>query len=193
MHVYNIHRREIAADARTVGCLIDGLATADDQLWPSTDWPAMRFDPPGVTGRGTGGHGPVGYRVEHHEPGRSVTFSFTNRPRGLHGRHQFIVQPTGRASCVLWHLTDIAPRGWLRLTWWPFWAPLHNAVIEDSLDRAECVARASGRRTGQDWTLCVRALRAIGRWLNYGSLDPRRNGTPVDTVARTPVTLRVQC
>ena len=174
MHVYNIHRREIAADAGEVGSLIDGLTSVDDRLWPHATWPAMRFDAPGLAVGADGGHGPVGYRVEHHDPGRSVTFTFTNRPRGLIGRHQYVVQATGAARCTLWHLTDITPRGLLRFTWVPFWAPLHNALIEDSLYRADAaVAADSGTR--KTWSLYVRALRALGSALNLRSADPVRS------------------
>lgn len=161
MQIYNIHHREIAASVEQVGSLLDTLATSQDQLWPHDNWPRMRFDRPGLTEGGTGGHGPVGYRVEHFAPGRSVTFTFTNRPVGLVGRHQYLVQATGPSQCVLWHITNITPRGLLRLTWMPFWAPLHNALIEDSLDRAQFAA--TGVRTVSRWSPYVRALRALAR------------------------------
>ncbi|HEU4945795.1 MAG TPA: hypothetical protein VFT31_01445 [Kribbella sp.] len=171
MQVFNIHRREVAASVEEVGSLIDGLASPGDRLWPHADWPAMRFDRPGITTGGVGGHGPVGYRVEHHEPGRSVTLRFTGRPRGLAGRHQYVVQATGDSNCVLWHLTDITPHGVLRLTWFPFWAPLHNALIEESLDRAEAVGRTA--MTTSHWSMYVRALRALGSALRFGSAGQR--------------------
>lgn len=176
MQVFNIHRREVAATVDEVGSLIDSLATRGDRLWPHADWPAMRFEPPGISAGGVGGHGPVGYRVEHHEPGRSVTFRFTGRPRGLVGRHQYIVQATGDASCVLWHLTDITPQGALRLTWYTFWAPLHNALIEDSLDRAQSLEVAARERavTRSRWSLYVRGLRALASALRFVSTDQRR-------------------
>jgi len=134
----------------------------------------MRFDAPELALGADGGHGPVGYRVEHHELGRSVTFSFTDRPRGLVGRHQYVVQATGSERCTLWHLTHITPRGLLRFTWVFFWAPLHNALIEDSLYRAgTAVAVDSGAR--KTWSLYVRALRALSSVLNLGSAERVRS------------------
>ena len=88
-----------------------------------------------------------------HEPGRSVTFEFLGRPRGLHGHHQFVVQGTGPASCVLWHLTDLEPRFPMTVTWRLFWRPLHDALIEDALAKAQEAGggsgapRSRGRRT----------------------------------------------
>jgi hypothetical protein len=137
----------------------------------------MRFDPPGISPGGVGGHGPIGYRVENHEPGRSVTFRFTGRPRGLIGRHQYIVQATGADSCVLWHLTDITPQGLLRLTWFTFWGPLHNALIEDSLDRAQGLGvtpAASAVTRRSRWSPYVRGLRVLGSALRFVSDDRPR-------------------
>src|SRR5689334_16864599 len=102
MHVFNVHRRQIRASAEEVGRLIETLASPGDQLWPRTDWPAMKFDRPGLQVGATGGHGQIGYSVRDHEPGRSVTFEFTNRPRGIRGTHCLVVVPDGD-GCVLWH------------------------------------------------------------------------------------------
>ena len=158
MTVFNVHRREVAASADEVGQLVDTLAGRGDRLWPHERWPAMHFDLPGVTPGGRGGHGPVRYRVVSHEPGRSVTFEFLGRPRGLLGHHQFVVQGTGPASCVLWHLTDLEPRFPMTVTWRLFWRPLHDALIEDALDRAETAT--TGTQLGpRRWSPWVRLLR----------------------------------
>jgi hypothetical protein len=176
MHVVNIHRRDIASPADRVGRLVDGLASDEDRLWPRDTWPAMRFDRPGLTVGATGGHGPIGYRVAFHEPSRSVTFEFTNRPAGLAGRHQYLVQPTGADRCTLWHITEVDATGLLRLTWAPIWAPLHDALVEDSLDRAQATETDdSGGRT--HWSRYVRALRFVAgraRMLRHASVDAAR-------------------
>ena len=158
MTVFNVHRREVAASADEVGQLVDTLAGRGDRLWPHERWPAMHFDLPGVTPGGRGGHGPVRYRVVSHEPGRSVTFEFLGRPRGLLGHHQFVVQGTGTASCVLWHLTDLEPRFPMTVTWRLFWRPLHDALIEDALAKAQDVGHGLGAPR-QSWSPYVRLLR----------------------------------
>lgn len=158
MRVYNVHQRPIAAPATVVGPLIDTLAGESDRLWPHEAWPAMRFDRPGLT-VGDGGHGPVGYFVEHHEPGRSVRFRFTGRPPGLWGTHQFVVQESGADSCVLWHLTEVDARGSMRLTWFMFWRFLHDALIEDALVKAAREVLPRDTHGAPRWNPYVRGLR----------------------------------
>ena len=160
MRFVNVHRRDIGAPAASVGQLIDTLATPADRLWPHEAWPAMRFDRPGLPPGARGGHGPVGYQIRHHEPGRSITFEFLGRPRGLRGHHQFVIQATGETSCVLWHLSDIDASRPMTFTWAPFWGPLHDALIEDSLDKA--LAVMAGQPWGpRRWPRYVRTLRKL--------------------------------
>jgi hypothetical protein len=158
MTVFNVHRRAVAASADEVGRLLDTLAGPGDRLWPHERWPAMRFDQPGITPGGRGGHGPIRYRVVSHEPGRSVTFEFLGRPRGLHGHHQFVVHGTGPDSCVLWHLTDLEPRFPMSVTWRVVWRPLHDALIEDALTKAQEAGEGIGA-TPPTWSSYVRLLR----------------------------------
>ena len=158
MTVFNVHRRDVPAPAGEVGRLIDTLAAPGDRLWPHEQWPAMRFDRPGITPGGRGGHGPIHYRVVSHEPGRSVTFEFLGRPRGLLGHHQFVVQGTGPGSSVLWHLTDLEPRFPMTLAWRLFWRPLHDALIEDALTKAQ-VAAGELHAPTPTWSPYVRLLR----------------------------------
>lgn len=153
--IYNTHARPIEASAATVGALIDTLASREDQLWPGRGWPRLRLDRGLVVGS-TGGHGPIGYRVAGHEPGRSVTFEFTGRPAGLYGTHGFVVIGDDQ-RCVLWHLVQIRPTGATRLLWRPLWGPLHDALIEDALARADFVATGSDERPA--WSRWVRVLR----------------------------------
>ena len=120
----------------------------------------MRFDRPGLPPGARGGHGPVAYRIRHHEPGHSITFEFLGRPRGLRGHHQFVVQATGVTSCVLWHLSDIDASRPMTFTWAPFWGPLHDALIEDALDKALAATTGQPWSPGQ-WPRYVRALRAL--------------------------------
>lgn len=152
---FNIHRRTISAPASAVGALIDTLASDDDRLWPWRAWPRMSFDRGLVVG-GIGGHGPVGYRVTGHEPGRSVTFEFLGRPAGVHGTHGFVVVGD-HERCVLWHLTDARLSGPGLLTWPLLWEPLHNALIEDALARADRACTGAAARPA--WSRWVRALR----------------------------------
>ncbi|MET9315326.1 hypothetical protein ABZX12_26215 [Kribbella sp. NPDC003505] len=178
MSLFNTHRREIRAPASDVGQLIDTLAGPDDRLWPRTNWYPMAFDRGGLEVGGSGGHGPVGYRVRAVEPGRSVTFEFTGRPKGLRGHHQYLVQPLDDDRCVLWHLADIEA-GWpLKLTWPLFWGPLHDALIEDSLSNAQNAVEL-GKQARSPWNLWVRVLRAAVRTrIRRAPKSSFRDGSP---------------
>ena len=155
--VLNVHEREIPASPEAVGALIDSLASDQDRLWPRDAWPSMRLNQPLGVGA-SGGHGPVRYSVTDYEPGRRVEFQFTG-PAGFHGHHSFSVIRKTKQSTVLRHELTLSPRGAAILTWPIFFRPLHNALIEECLDRAELsVSRKSGFPNRRSvWTKILRA------------------------------------
>lgn len=160
MAVYNVHSRVLpGADANEAGALLDGLATDHDRLWPGDTWPPVRFDRPLSVGA-DGGHGPIRYRVEGYAPRQWVLLRFTG-PRGVDGFHEFAVLP--RPDGVeLRHTLVIHTRGPARLSW-PFvirW--LHDALLEDLLDRAEREVTGTVRRPAR-WSWYVRILRGLAR------------------------------
>lgn len=149
--ITNEHRRTVADGA---GALIDTLTGPDDRLWPHPTWPRMRFDRPlGVGARG--GHGPIGYVIEEYEPGARIRFRFT-APRGFHGYHEFTAKgPELRHSLIM------RTTGTARLTWPLLFRPLHDALVEDALDRA-CAAMGVAH-TPARWSPYVRLLRMSSR------------------------------
>ncbi|MDT0531133.1 hypothetical protein RM555_19275 [Micromonospora sp. DSM 115977] len=158
--VRNIHERQLAAPPAAVGTLIDSLATADDRLWPRGQWPAMRFDRPlGVGARG--GHGPIRYTVVAYEPGARIRFEFS-APAGFRGHHGYEVLRVTDQRCLLRHSLVMTTR-WPAWVSWPMvYRPLHDALIEDSLDTAAHhlgLASAPPHR----WTRRVRGLRSLVR------------------------------
>ncbi|MEH1099592.1 SRPBCC family protein [Micromonospora sp. CPCC 205561] len=158
--VRNIHERQLAAPASAVSALIDSLATPDDRLWPRDRWPAMRFDRPlGVGARG--GHGPVRYTVVAYRPGTRVRFEFS-APAGFRGYHEYEALPQAGRRCLLRHSLVMTTRWPARLSWPVLYRPLHDALIEDSLDTA---ARHLGLTVAapRRWTPWVRLLRSLLR------------------------------
>jgi hypothetical protein len=133
--VHNLHEREVAAPAGAVGALIDSLGRKEDRLWPRNDWPVMRLDGPLRVGA-AGGHGPVRYSVTRYEPGRRVEFQFSG-PSGFNGHHSFSATRLGDDSTMLRHELVMSPSGIARLSWPLLFRPLHDALIEECLDRAE--------------------------------------------------------
>ncbi|MDA0637836.1 SRPBCC family protein [Nonomuraea sp. MCN248] len=135
MGVYNVHERLIHAEQSEVGPLIDSLAGDHDALWPRRDWPPMRLDGPLAVGA-AGGHGPIRYTVITYVPSTWVRFGFSG-PRGFDGFHEYAVLPVDEHRTLLRHTLAMRVHGSARLTWPLLWRHLHDACVEDSLDRAE--------------------------------------------------------
>ena len=158
MKVLNIHERKVTTVPETVGALIDSLSGTGDQLWPRDQWPPMEFDAP--LGKGAqGGHGPVRYTVYEYVPGERVVFRFDNSGliAGFDGRHLFEIVPR-REHVLLRHVIDAECdfKHWLK--WHVFVGPLHDALLEDSLDLAEqSLNIQTGKRAR--WSPWVRFLR----------------------------------
>jgi hypothetical protein len=152
-----IRERSLAARPDEVGALIDSLGSRKDLLWPRDAWPSMRLDS-GLDVGSTGGHGPIRYTVEAYEPARRVRFRFT-APRGFNGTHEFEVVPSGK-DATLRHVIDMRLVGLARFSWPAVYSPLHDALIEDAMDRAES-ALGVGAGQRRRWSPRVRALRRV--------------------------------
>lgn len=159
MPVANVHERLLPVPADEVGRLLDTLATTRDELWPADCWPAMRFDGDLREGA-SGGHGPVRYAILTYVPGRLVRFGFL-APEGLHGEHWLEVLPRGDCSTLLRHGLVARPRGRMRWQWPLVYEPLHDALLEDALQRAE--RAVTGTSAIARWSPWVRLLRRVLR------------------------------
>lgn len=159
--VRNVHRRTVAAPIGQVGPLLDTLGGPADRWWPRR-WPPMRLDP-GLDVGARGGHGPIRYVVTAHHPGRLAEFTFT-APRGLHGTHTFRLVPVDAGTTLLEHRIEARTSASVRLGWPLVLRPLHDALMEDCLDRVEREV-GSGPARAARWTPWVRLLRAVTRRL----------------------------
>jgi hypothetical protein len=160
MKIRNVHERRLDAGAEKVGALLDTLSSTEDRLWPGDRWPPQRFDAPlGVGARG--GHGPVRYAVSAYVPGRIAEFRFdgTGLTADWDGRHLFEVIPR-KSRVILRHTIDAAadPKTWL--AWFFMIRPMHNALIEDALDRAESELDIGPRKPAR-WGVWIRLLRKM--------------------------------
>jgi hypothetical protein len=142
-----------------VGALIDDLANDGDCPWPSDRWPAMRFDHPLGFGA-SGGHCSIRYAVGECEQGRRVRFRFDPR-LGLAGQHEFEAA-TDAGPTTLRHTLEVTPRAGMRVAWPLIFRWLHDALIEDALDRAETATTGTPVK-GHGWPLWVRLLRTALR------------------------------
>lgn len=149
MPVYNVHER-LLPDA--AGSLIDDL----DQIWPEV-WPRMWLDRPMAVGA-SGGHGLIRYTVDSYVPGEWVRFRVT-APRGFVGFHEF-TSHDAPGGTVLRHTIAMSLHGSARLIWPLAIRWLHDAMIEDILDRAEHALTGSVAHPSQ-WSPYVRLLRGL--------------------------------
>ena len=156
--VLNIHARDLHTSRDAVGALLDSLASKQDLVWPGDRWPAMRFDRPLQVGA-VGGHGLIRYRVEMYEPGRAILFRFTGT-RGIHGTHGFEIKASTPGITRLEHRLFMRVSGVARLSWPLMFRWLHDALIEDALDRAEA-SITSRPLQERHWSLWVRFLRRV--------------------------------
>jgi hypothetical protein len=155
VRIDNVHERALPVAPQAAGRLLDGLSSRPDPLWPEGPWPPMRFDRPLGVGA-DGGHGPIRYRVEQYEPGRRAAFRFTGPP-GLTGTHEWRVAAAGD-GCSLRHAIAGRTTGAMLLAWPLVLRPLHDALIEDALDKAEQTLTGGVARP-RSWSWWVRLLR----------------------------------
>ena len=162
MAVHNVHYRDLAASAAEAGSLIDSLASAGDRLWPWERWPRMILDRSLQVGA-AGGHGPIRYVVEEYEPSVRVRFRFTGPP-GFLGYHEFQVVERDGGHSRLTHSIVMRLAGSARLAWPLLFGPLHDALLEDALDKADRVLMGRGQqRTWSRWVVFLRWLVRRGR------------------------------
>ena len=156
MRVHNVHERRIAAAPAQVGALLDTLGSSDDRFWPHENWPAIKLDRALQVGA-VGGHGTEPYEVVSYAPGKHVRFEYRGGRR--HGFHEFTLEDSGDGHCLLRHTTQAQVQFSIKtaLFWYALTRPLHNALIEDLLDKVEGqVARVE---SPQVWSVAVRWLR----------------------------------
>ena len=155
MRVLNRHSRRYPVSPQVVGEILDTLASKADGLWPHERWPPMRLNGPLGVGR-KGGHGPIRYMVESYDPRRQIVFRFS-APRGFHGTHSFAIEEE-EDGCLLRHIIEMRVSGWALLSWPLAFQPLHDALLEDALDKVEAAVAGSEwiRRELSPW---VRSLR----------------------------------
>lgn len=131
----NTHERTLNAPIGSLAPLIDQLASSQDCFWPSSRWSAMKFDRPLAVGA-IGGHGFIGYTVERYQPGREITFRFTS-PKGLNGIHRLTLEELPGGKTRVKHVIDASLEGPMVLGWTLFIRFMHDALVEDGMDRAE--------------------------------------------------------
>jgi len=157
MKVLNIHKRILKQPMGEVSALIETLSTSNDKIWPSDKWPLMKFQR-GIAVGAKGGHGPIRYTVEKYNPKELIQFRFTS-PKGFNGIHKFEVKEVNSHQTEVKHVIDMNTSGMGTWKWIFGIRTLHNALLEDGLDKLE--NNFDGNSKSSNWNLWVRFLRKI--------------------------------
>ena len=157
MQVLNIHKRIIIQPKDKIADLFETLATREDKVWPIPAWPRMKLDR-GLEKGSKGGHGPVRYTVLDYTPREFIQFKFTS-PKGFHGVHQFELSTLVPDQTELKHTIKMKTAGSGTLAWIFAIRWLHDALVEDALDKVE--NHFGGEKKKTKWNLWVKILRSI--------------------------------
>ena len=135
MRVINIHKRTLHQPFEKVSELFMTLATFNDLVWPSENWPAIRFKD-GLKVGSKGGHGGIRYTIINFKEGEYIKFRFS-KPEGFNGTHELKIIETLEGDTEIIH--EIRMQTSIKATFlWVFmirW--LHDALIEDAFDKVE--------------------------------------------------------
>ncbi|BDS14730.1 SRPBCC family protein [Aureispira anguillae] len=155
MKVLNIHKRIIQQPIAPIAALLKTLASPNDQIWPTEQWPRMKLNN-GLNVDSTGGHGPIHYRVQTYLPNQLVEFKFI-APKAFKGTHKFELIELAPNQTIIQHSLDMKVTGIGILTWSIGIRWLHDALIEDAFDKVENQFLETPKKTS--WNLWVRLLR----------------------------------
>lgn len=157
MRVVNRHTRIINEPIEKVSQLFETLATSNDQIWPSQNWPAMRFRD-GLKIGSRGGHGRIRYTITDFKPGEHIKFEFT-KPEGFNGTHELNIKAISNDASEINHIIKMNTTFKASLFWVFVIRWLHDALIEDAFDNVENYY--SEEKTKSTYNLWVIILREV--------------------------------
>jgi hypothetical protein len=105
----NIHTRTIHQPKNKVVELLETISTENDQIWPTENWPKMKFKD-GIGVGAKGGHGPIRYMVEVYNPEEIILFRFSS-PKGFNGIHKLELKEITSDTTQIQHTIDICTVG----------------------------------------------------------------------------------
>ena len=157
MKVVNIHKRCILQPKEKISEILDSLSTRNDQLWPKEKWPPMVFKK-GLIEGAIGGHGPVKYSIQKYIPGNLIEFKFL-KPDGFIGIHKFEIMEIADEQTEIKHTINMVLSGKGILSWYIAIKWLHDALLEDCLDKVENHFQENKKKTELNlWVVFLRKL-----------------------------------
>jgi hypothetical protein len=157
MKVTNIHKRDIKQPKAKIEALFKTLSCENDMMLATHKWPPMILEK-GLQVGSKGGHGSIKYFVKAYQSDAFIQFEFT-KPQGFKGFHKFEITEIDPNLTELKHTIVMNTEGMATLKWALAIRWLHNAYIEDALDKVENHFTNENKIT--EWSLWVRFLRKI--------------------------------
>ncbi|MEM9548464.1 MAG: hypothetical protein AAGA77_20940 [Bacteroidota bacterium] len=157
MQILNVHKRTFYVPIEDITDLLSTIASENDLIWPKGKWPKMKLNN-GLKEGSKGGHGPIRYFVESYIPNKTLVFRFT-QPKGFKGVHKFELNTLDHQKTELVHTIEMEARGFALLQWYFGIRWLHDALIEDGLDKMHNHITGDSKRT--TWNLWVKILRSV--------------------------------
>jgi len=157
MRVLNIHKRIINQPKAKISELLGTLATKNDKMMPTDQWPAMKLNE-GLKVGSKGGHGPIRYTINKYKPGELIQFEFT-KPKGVNGVHRFEIVELENDKTEIKHTIEMNATGIGILTWTLAIRWIHDALTEDAFDKVENHFLTEKKKT--EWSIWVKVLRNI--------------------------------
>ncbi len=153
MKITNIHKRIINQPKDKISELFDTLSSKSDQLWPNEKWPPMIFKK-GLLEGAVGGHGPIKYSIQKYLPGNIIEFQFI-KPDGFNGIHKFQITEIDSEKAEIKHTIKMTLSGKGILTWYFAIKWLHDALLEDCLDKVENHFSHEQKSTKWNFWVCI--------------------------------------
>lgn len=165
MKVRNVHQREMRGSMQQLGEIIKTYGSSNDRMYPFERWPKMQLegpDGPPLVGR-IGNRGAARFVMTLYENGERVRYSWKFlKPAGFDGHHHGEAEEVGNGKLLFRSVIDMNTRGLKATLLWLFvMRPLHDAVVEDSLDKVERELGSSP--TVHKWSTWVKFLRRLKR------------------------------
>ncbi len=115
--------------------ILETLSTKQDLLWPEENWTPMILDN-GLCVDSRGGHGIIKYYVTKYEYGKIVEFCFVE-PEEFKGAHRFELSKPSDNRTKIKHTIDVQFNLKGLILWYLIVKWLHDALLEDCLDKVE--------------------------------------------------------
>ena len=157
MKITNIHKRDYNLPSSILSEALASLSSEKDLLWPKEEWTPMILNN-GLKKNSNGGHGPIEYFVQQYEYGKTVEFCFT-KPEEFVGIHKFEIIEFSPEKTGLKHTIEMKVNLKGLLTWYIVVKWLHDALLEDCLDKVYNQHNDQKIKTPQNYW--VKTLRKI--------------------------------